>query len=91
MNKVQKEKIIYSTIREQFFKYEMNKQSAEADGDKQESRHWEERMENLLTKMTCEQRSLILDEEYYWNAPEAYKKTLSIVEEQEAKGIKKEA
>jgi hypothetical protein len=38
--------------------------------------------------MTSEQRSLILDEEYYWDAPEAYKKTLSTVKEQEAGGVK---
>jgi len=81
-------KIIYSDIREEFFKYEMNKQSAEADGDKVEAGHWADYMEALLTKMTSEQRSLVLDEEYYLGAPEARKETLAIVKEQEASGIK---
>lgn len=82
------DKIIYSDIREQFSGYEMNKRSAEADGDQVEAGHWADYMEALLTKMTSEQRSLILDEEYYWDAPEAHKKTLAAVKEQEARGIK---
>ena len=82
------DKIIYSNIRKQFVKYEMNKRSAEADGDQVEADHWAEYMEASLTKMTSEQRSLILDDEYYWDAPEAHKKTLAAVKEQEAGGIK---
>ena len=84
------DKIIYSDIREQFSEYEMNKRSAEADGDQVEADHWADYMEALLTKMTSEQLSLILDEEYYWDAPEAHKKTLATVIEQEAGGIKYE-
>ena len=81
-------KIIYSDILEKYFKYEMNKRTAEADGDNVEADHWANYIEDLLTKMTSEQRSLILDEEYFWDAPEARKKTLAVVEEQESGGIK---
>tara|TARA_R110000824_G_scaffold17120_3_gene69953 strand:- start:2117 stop:2386 length:270 start_codon:yes stop_codon:yes gene_type:complete len=81
-------KIIYSDIREQYFKYEMYQGSAGADGDKIEANHWADYMEALLTKMTSEQRSLILDGGYYWDAPEARKKTLATVKEQEVGGIK---
>ena len=83
-------KTIFSNIRKLFCEYEMKQESAEADGDIEEARHWENYMDILLTKMTSEQRSLILDEEYFCDAPEAYEKTLSIVKKQEIDGIKYE-
>jgi|TARA_R110000823_G_scaffold224315_3_gene352342 hypothetical protein len=36
--------------------------AAKADGDKIEIKHWRERMDTLLQKMTPEQRSWCLDE-----------------------------
>ncbi len=83
-------KTIYSDIRELFYEYEMKQESAQADGDREEAHHWENYMDVLLTKMTSEQRTLILDMEYFWDAPDAFEKTLSIVKKQEAEGIKYE-
>ena len=44
--------------------------------------------EMIPSEVPLSEEFLILDEEYYWDAPEAHKKTLAAVKEQEARGIK---
>lgn len=80
---IDRQKPVYNNIRDVFFQYEMNQKSAAADGDNAEAKHWKELMEQLLTQMTTEQRSLILDEEYYCDFPEAHKTTYAKVKQQE--------
>ena len=75
-----------TNVRSEFHKVqniviEMEKDFDDGFVDSEELRHWKERLNTLLQKMTPEQRSLVLDD--FDETPLMYRKVLAVVESQE--------
>ena len=76
------DKPVIKNIREKYAELEQMKDSALADGDRREAKHYDDMMQQLLTKMTSEQRSWCLDD--FSEIPDIYKKTWETIKKQEA-------
>ena len=68
-------------IREAFFQREAEYEGAKADKDRSDMEHWYEEMQDLLGRMTPDQRSWCLDD--FEEIPERFKKIRAKVQEEE--------
>lgn len=74
--------ITVKNIRETFIEVEEMYLSAKADGERDEIECWDNMMQELLTRMTAEQRSWCLDD--FSEIPTAHKEVLAAIKKDEA-------
>tara|TARA_R110002126_G_scaffold35073_5_gene108400 strand:+ start:217 stop:483 length:267 start_codon:yes stop_codon:yes gene_type:complete len=75
--------ITVKNIRETFIEVEEMYLSAKADGERDEMECWDNMMQKLLTRMTAEQRSWCLDDDFS-QIPSTHKKVLAAIKKQES-------
>jgi hypothetical protein len=73
--------ITIKNIRKAYMQREAEYEGAKADKDRSDMKHWYEEMQDLLGKMTPDQRSWCMDD--FDEIPERFKKVMAKVKEEE--------